>query len=375
MSLRRRLRRFGILNASLHTPLCDLLGIRVPLLLAGMAGGPTTPELVAAVSASGGLGVFGASGMPAELFRRDLRRARELTSAPIGVNVLLAEAGQPSGDLERLSGQLDRYRQELSLPRPADRPPPATANELVKIAVDEGASVLSVGLGDPAAVVEIASAHGLPVIAMVATVDDARKAADSGASVLVAQGSEAGGHRSNFTLPDNAPPPMVGLMALLPQVVAAVDIPVVAAGGIVDGRGLVAALALGAVGAQLGTRFLVAHESGTSAGYRSRVLGAGDDETVVTTALSGRPARGLPNRILRDLETLGSPSLGYPRQAAGWADIRQDALKRDDADFASLWCGQRAGAGLTEASAAQIIAEIEAEAIETIGRLGRGSRG
>ena len=359
------------MGASLHTSLCDLLGIRLPLLLAGMAGGPTTPELVAAVSDGGGLGVFGASGMTADAFRRDMRRARELTRAPIGVNVLLAPPRPPSGDLERLAGQLDRYRRELSLPDPAPASPPATALDLIEIAIEEGASVLSVGLGDPAPVVERAAHVGLPVIAMVASVEDARQAARSGANVLVAQGSEAGGHRSNFTLPDAGPPPMVGLIALIPQIVAAVDIPVVGAGGIVDGRGVVAALALGAVGVQLGTRFLVARESGIGAGYRARIRHASAGETVVTTALSGRPARGLPNRILRDLEAAGSPSLGYPRQAAAWGDIRKEGAKRDDPDFTSLWCGQSAGAGLTERPAAQIIREIEAEALAAIARLTR----
>ena len=334
-----------------------------------MAGGPTTPELVAAVSGAGGLGVFGASGMSADTLRRDLRRARALTAAPIGVNVLLAQPRAPSGDLERLADQFDRYRRELSLGEPGPTSPPPSALELVQIALDEGVNVLSVGLGDPAPVVELAARTAVPVVAMVATVDDARQAARSGAGVLVAQGSEAGGHRSNFALPGDGPAPMVGLMALVPQVVGAVDIPVVAAGGIVDGRGMVAALALGAVGAQLGTRFLVASECGTSAGYRRRVRGATDDESVITVALSGRPARGLPNRILRDLEAAGSPTLGYPRHAAAWADIRQAALSRDDPDFASLWCGQSAGPGLTELPAAQILQEIEAEALVTIERL------
>lgn len=355
---------------SLTTPLCDLLGIRYPILLAGMAGGPTTPELVAAVSDAGGLGTFGANGMRLDTLRAAVRRARELTNAPIAVNVLLAPPRAATSEPETLRAALAPVRSELGLgPEPPAAAPPPTPIELIEAALEEGATVVSSGLGDPAPLVPLARAAGAPVLAMVATVADARRAAASGADVIVAQGAEAGGHRSNFEVPESGPPALVGTMALVPQVVAAVDVPVVAAGGIMNGGGLVAALALGAQGAQLGTRFLRTVESGANAGYRERVGHAADTDTEIITAFSGRPARGLRNRMLDTLEAAGSPSIGWPRQAAAWADVREESDRRGTGDFISLWAGQAAGLAGPEIGAGAVVDEIIAEAAATLTRL------
>ncbi len=354
----------------LTTPLCGLLGIRYPVILAGMAGGPTTPELVAAVSDAGGLGTFGASGMPVERLRAAVRTARALTDAPIAVNVLLAPPRPATSEPEELRRALEPVRTELGLqPDPPVRPQPPTALELVEAALEEGATIVSTGLGDPAPVVPLARAAGAPVLAMVATVADARHAAAAGADVIVAQGSEAGGHRSNFELPASGLPALVGTMALVPQVVAAVDVPVVATGGIMTGGALVAALALGAQGAQLGTRFLRTTESGANAGYRERVGRAADTDTEIITAFSGRPARGLRNRMLDTLEAAGSPSIGWPHQSAAWADVRAESDRQGTGDFGSLWAGQAAGLSGPEIGARAVVAEIVAEANATLARL------
>jgi nitronate monooxygenase len=159
-------------------------------------------------------------------------------------------------------------------------------------------------------------------------------------------------------------------MALVPQVVDAVDVPVVATGGIMDGRGVAAALALGAQGVQLGTRFLRAAESGANRGYRDRLAGAADTDTQIITALSGRPARGLRNAVLDALQDAGSPGVGWPRQSAAWADVRAASDRRGSADFTTLWAGQAASlASDEEAGAADIVAAIVAEAIDAIERL------
>lgn len=356
--------------SSLTTPLCRTLGIRHPIILAGMAGGPTTPELVAAVSAAGGLGTFGAAGMRLEALQAAIARARALTSRPIAVNVLLAPPQPPRSSSEELHSALAPIREELGLEAaPAPSAPAPTGVELVEAALAAGASVVSTGLGDPAPVVAMAHDAGAPVLAMVATVEDARIAVASGADVIVAQGAEAGGHRSNFTLPEEGPLPMVGTLALVPQVVAAVDVPVVATGGIMDGRGVAAALALGAEAAQLGTRFLVAPESGASAGYRERLATAADVDSEIITAFSGRPARGLRNRVLAALEEAGTPNIGWPRQAAGWADVRAESHRRGSGDYTTLWAGQAAGLAGAPLGAADIVAQVVAEACDTIGRL------
>jgi nitronate monooxygenase len=358
--------------ARLRTPLCDLLGIEVPIVLAGMAGGSTTPELVAAVSEAGGLGTFGAMGMPLDRLGEAVERAHALTRGPIGVNVLVASAIATDEDLGPVRAAVGGMRAELGLPaaEPAPGPPAPTPAESVRVGLEAGASVVSVGLGDPAPVADLARAAGAPLIAMAATVEDAVRAVASGADAVVAQGGEAGGHRSNFRVAPDGSVPLVGTLALVPQVVDAVDVPVIAAGGIMDGRGVAAALALGAAGAQLGTRFLVSEEAGVPPGYKRRVLAAADTETVVTMALSGRPARGLRNRLIAEMEGAGA-NAGYPHQAGLTAGLRAAAAAADREDLLPLWAGQAAGLAEGTLPAAEIVAALVAETTAVIARLGR----
>jgi nitronate monooxygenase len=358
-------------RSPLVTPLCRMLGISHPVLLAGMAGGPTTPELVAALSEAGGLGTFGVSGMSADAVTAAVRRARELTSAPIGVNVLVAPPTDPDPAGRDPREAVAELRSGLGAPPgPRGTPPPGTARELVAAGLAAGATVVSVGLGDPAEVADLAAAAGAPLIAMASSVADAERSVASGADVIVAQGSEAGGHRSTFEVARDGTVPLVGTFALVPQVVAAVDAPVVAAGAVMNGRGLAAALALGAQGVQMGTRFLVAAESGAPDGYRRRVARARDTDTVITRAISGRPARGLRNRLVEALEAGGPPALGYPAQAAASADLRSAAARADEPELIALWAGQAAGLAGPPRPATEILAETIDEAVATIRALG-----
>ncbi len=354
--------------------LCEVLGIRHPLLLAGMAGGYTTPELVAAVSEAGGLGTFGLNAMSTEAAGEAVRRARALTSAPIAVNVLVAPPTAPDRRGGDPQAALAPFRKELGLPKEAPAAPPqATPRELVGVGLEAGANVVSVGLGDPGDVHDLARDAGVPLVAMASSVEDAVRCVRSGADVVVAQGAEAGGHRSTFDLPDDGEVPMVGTFALVPQIVRAVNAPVVAAGGIMDGRGLAAALALGAQGVQMGTRFLVAAESGAPEGYRRRVRQARDTDSVLTRALSGRPARGIPNRLMAALEAAGPPALGYPRQAAASADVRSAAAAADRPDLVALFAGQAAGLATGSPPAAEIVDEVVAEAAAVLRELAPGA--
>lgn len=355
----------------LDTSLTRLLGIRRPILLAGMAGGPTTPELVAAVSRAGGLGVFGVAGMSAHAVRDAVESAvRMADGAPVGVNVLISPAvPRPGADPGRVQQVLEPIRGAMGLPHPPPAAPaPPTPLELVEAGLEAGATVVATGLGDPAVVASAAHDAGAPLIAMVSTVDDARRVVASGADVVVAQGGEAGGHRSNLDVPEDRPVPLVGTMALVRQVVAAVDVPVVATGGIMDGAGLAAALALGASGVQLGTALLVAEEAGVPAGWRGRIRDARDDETIITRALSGRPARGLPNALTRALETAGA--MGWPQQNAVAADVRRAAARANDPEHMSLWAGQAAALAGDDRPAGVILDEIVDDALATMRRLG-----
>lgn len=356
--------------AAFETRITRLLGIRVPILLAGMAGGPTTPELVGAVSAAGALGVFGVAGMSTDAVRDAVTRARQIANgAPVGVNVLISPAvPRPGADPDRVSSILEPLRGELGIPHPPPPgPTPPTPLELVQAGLDAGAAVVATGLGDPAPVAGAARDAGVPLIAMVSTVQEARIVVEGGADVVVAQGGEAGGHRSNFTVQGDAPVPLVGTMALVRQVVTAVDVPVVAAGGIMDGAGMAAALALGADGVQLGTALLVAREAGVPAGWRERIRDARDDETIVTRALSGRPARGLPNTLTDALDVPGA--MGWPQQNAAAGDVRRAAAQAGRADLMSLWAGQAAALAGPDRPAAEIISGFMKGAAAAVQRL------
>lgn len=357
--------------ADLHTPLCDLLGIRTPILLAGMAAGPCTPELVAAVSRAGGLGVFGATGMTTDALADDIARARELGAVAIGVNVQITQANAPQTDPATLAGALADVRAALGLPSPPPGSPPlppaATPRELVAAALQAGATVVATGLGDPAEIRDLAAAHGVPILAMVATVDEARRAQESGAGAIIAQGAEAGGHRASFDVPADGRVPLVGTMALVPRVVDAVDVPVIASGGIMDGRGLAAALALGAQGASLGTRFLLAAESAAAPIYRATLATLSETATVVTDAVTGRPARWVRN-TLTDTLASGPGHIGWGPQRRALDDIRRAAADHDAPEYLPMLAGQ--GAGMArEQPAAEIVAEIAAEAAAIIDRL------
>src|SRR5919201_535011 len=367
---------------ALHTPLCDLLGIDVPIVQAPMAGGWTTPALVAAVCNAGGLGVLAAARTSAEQLREAIRATRSLTDRPFGVNFQLAGPGPRPMHEDVAAAQrfFDRVREMLGLPTASSESavaelslPPSPLEEQLELAFEARVPVLSVALGDPGPLVERAHAAGARVAAAVTTVEEARRVVDQGVDVIVAQGAEAGGHRSTFDVGLQGEVPLVGTFALVPQVVDAVRVPVVAAGGVMDGRGLVAALALGAAGVQLGTRFLIARESGAFPAYRERLLAATEVDTVVTHALTGRPARALRNRLLDEYLHAGPAPLGWIFQAVAADDIYRTASARGDAEWMPLLAGQGLRLLTREQGAAEIVAEIADQARAVLSRL-RGAR-
>ena len=362
--------------ASLHTALCDLGGIRVPILLAGMAGGPGDPELVAAVTRSGGLGVFGATGMTCDSLEQAFVRARVLAGdGPIGVNAQLASPTTPTGGRERILEVLRPFRRELGLPDDPPVPPaPARPEELIETALRCGARVITT-FDDPAPVAEMTRAAGAHLFAMVTTVDEARRAIAAGADCVIAQGSEAGGHRGTFgigTPGGPTEPARVGTMALVPQVVDAVgdSVPVVASGGIMDGRGIAAALALGAQGVSLGTVFLAATEAGISSTYRDAIARAPADQSVVTDLVSGRPARWIRNRLIDALVEANPGHLGWGTQAGLFADIRRVAAEQGRADLLPMLAGQGSALSGPPRPAAEIMAQLVRETEQALASLG-----
>ena len=325
-----------------------------------MAGGWTTPALVAAVANAGGLGMLAAARLSAHELRMQVEAVRAATDRPFGVNFLLAPPDPAPRDVGEMQKVLDRGRAKFGLADGASQlklPASQLAEQLAYVS-EVKVPIVGFAMGDPAPFVDRIKGHGGFVIAMASTVDDALRLEASGADAIVAQGAEAGGHRSLLDGAASADPPLVGTLALVPSVVDAVRVPVIAAGGIMDGRGVFAALSLGAQAAQLGTRFLLARESGAFAAYRQRLCEATETDTVMTLAISGRPARALRNELVRTVDGASTAALPWPYQALAADDIYRAAVAEGDGDWAPLLAGQGLRLARAEASAREIVESI-----------------
>ncbi len=349
------------------------LGIEHPIIQAPMAGGATTVDLVTAVCRAGGLGFLGCAYSLPEVIRETAAAVRARTDRPFGLN-LFAPQPMPdaSGDAGRMVEALKGVHAELGIPPPSIPAPSdlAFADQLQAVLETE-ASVFSFtfGLLPPGALEEI-KARGLFVIGTATTVDEASALEAAGVDAIVAQGSEAGAHRGTFGPSFEAA--MIGTMALVPQVVDAVSVPVIASGGIMDGRGVAAALALGAEAAQLGTAFLTCDEAGIPAAYKEAITNAREDQTRVTRAFSGRPARGIVNRLMADIEADAAAILSFPLQNAVTRPARTAAASQNRAEFLSLWAGQgvRLSRRLPAEELVKKIAQETATALDRAGTLG-----
>jgi len=357
--------------ASLHTPLCDVLGIRLPIIQAPMAGGITTPALVAAASSAGALGSFGFAYTQPEAMQRDVDAVRALTGAPINLdffaNALPAPiaADAQSGAIAAVAG----YYQALGLPAPTPVRAPYAPDLNAQLAMAENIKpqVLTFHLNDlPAEKLKRLRALGIKTGGSATSVAEAQHLEALGVDFIVAQGAEAGGHRGTFQR--NPYEAMTGTLALTRLIVRAVRIPVVAAGGIMDGAGIAAVLALGAQGAQLGTAFIPCAESGASAIHKQSLLAAREDTTMVTEKFTGKPARGLANRYLREMNTSNAPQLAFPAQGALSGPLRAASGRAGNPDFLAMWAGQAAPLSRS-LTAAQLIATLEQETLEALDRL------
>jgi nitronate monooxygenase len=364
---------------TLRTPLCDLLGIAHPILQAGMAGA-VGPELVAAVSNAGALGILPGLNVPSDRLRAHIRTIRTLTTRPFGVNLWLHSDMWPPVDASRIPTAtvvavrttLDALRARLGLP--ASTAAPTTSPDIVgaafEVILEERAPVFTAAVGEPSAeMVGRCHERGMKVIAMVNTVRQARVVEGVGVDGIVAQGSEAGGHRSLRVKPERVAAEGIGTLALVPQVVDAVSVPVIAAGGIADGRGLAAVLALGAQGAQIGTRFVVTRE-GTAADFRKKaVLEAESEQTSLTDVVSGLWSRYLRNTYIEEYEKTGAPVLPVHVQTRFAQDIFDEGARREDPAWVPLATGQSAGLVRDLPAAAEVVERIVREARVVLERL------
>ena len=353
------------------TQLMVRLGLTNPIIQAPMAGGGDTPKLMTAVSEAGGLGCAGATYLTPDAFKDMISQVRAQTNRPFGVNLFAPQAVPP-----RPTGSEDTVAAVAAAGADVGAPPAALPDTMTDpfektfpIALESGAKVFSFtfGLIPDDAVAELKS-RGVFVMGTATTVTEALRLEQSGVDAIVAQGAEAGGHRGTFAGSFEAS--LIGTMALVPQVVDAVSIPVVASGGIMDGRGIAAALALGAQAVQMGTAFLTCAEAGPSDCYKEALLSARPEDTRITRAYSGRPARGIANRFMEVLEGDAATSgpLPFPWQNALTRPMRTAAAKAGDAGLLSLWAGQGVGMGRRE-TAAELMARLAAEMEAAINKL------
>ena len=354
---------------ALMTDLARLLGLSHPIIQAPMAGGGDTPELVAAVCNSGALGFIGAAYLTPEQIERTAATVRAKTSHPFGIN-LFAPLPAPKSDRipDSIIESLSSYLAELDIPPPASASSPATNfAEQLTACLDSGASCFSFTFGLlPSDALAQMKSRKMFLIGTATTVEEALQLERLGANGIVAQGSEAGGHRGTFAADfDQA---MVGTISLLPQVVDAVHVPVIASGGIMDGRGIVAALALGAQAVQMGTAFLTCNEAGVPEVYKRAILNAREDQTRITRAFSGRPARGIANRFMTEIEQHEDSIPEFPIQNSLTRPLRTAAAKQGRAEFLSLWAGQGVRLARRQ-SAAELVRRLAKEMEEVAGRL------
>lgn len=310
----------------MKTRITELLGIKYPVIQGGMAW-VATAELAAAVSNAGGLGLIAAGGAPADVVREQIKKARTLTDKPFGVNVMM----------------MSPY-----------------AEDIMNMLLEEKPAVVATGAGNPSKYIPPLKEAGIKVIPVVASVAVAKKMEKAGADAIVAEGTEAGGHIGEITT-----------MALVPQIAGAVELPVVAAGGIADSRGTLAAFALGAEGIQVGTRFICAEECIAHENYKNAVINAKDRDAVVTGRSQKAPVRALKNKLTKEYERLEKEGASFEEiEALGVGGLRR-AFEEGDVEMGSLMAGQSAAMVEKIEPCADIIKDLFAGIDEKLAAIGK----
>jgi len=301
--------------------ICELLGIKYPLIQGGMAW-IADAELASAVSNAGALGVIAAGNAPGEWVRKEIHKAKKLTKKPFGLNIMLLNPN---------------------------------ADEIANIAVEEEIKIVITGAGNPGKYIKMWKENNILILPVIPSVALAIRMERDGVEAVIAEGGEAGGHVGELTT-----------MSLVPQVVDAINIPVLAAGGIADGRGLAAAWMLGASGFQMGTRFLVAYECNVHKNYKQKILTARDTSTIVTGRPTGHPVRIIKNRLARDFQQLEKRNASLEEYEKLGEGTLYRAVREGDMDRGSIMAGQSAGLVKKEQTCKEIIEEIFSEAEKII---------
>ncbi len=350
------------MSAPTDSNLFQRLGLKHPLIVAPMAGGPTSVDLVAAASASGALGAMGGAYFNAAAIEAFAAEVRQRTDKPFSINLFIPHSiPQVAADrVERAAAATARFRQELELPSPQLSPPyeenfDAQFEAVLRLKPACFSFVFGLLAADH---VREAKKAGIPLIGTATALDEARALEESGVDAIVLQGFEGGGHRGIFDA--RAADPEIGMCDLLAQCVGTIRLPLIAAGGIMTPSDIRAALQAGAQAVQMGTAFLACAEAGTSAPYRKKLLETPERKTRTTRAFSGRFARGIENRFMNEMDGKPDAILPFPAQNKFTRDIRGASTAKGLPDFLSLWSGIGKGE-LWQGSAAELIHRLFAE--------------
>lgn len=350
-----------------NNKLLDLVGIEIPIIQAPMAGASGS-DMAIAVSEAGGLGSLPCAMFDAAKAREEISVLQQCTSRPLNVNFFChappkANQNRDVAWKEHLAMYYSEFDIDASIPVPTVSRAPFDAT-MCEIVEERKPTIVSFHFGLPErALLNRVKASGCIVLSSATTVAEARWLEDNGCDAIIAQGYEAGGHRGMFLTEDIATQP--GTFALVPQVVDAVNVPVIAAGGISDGRGIAAAFALGAAGVQIGTAYLFTPESLITNLHRDALREARDDQTALTNIFSGRPARGLLNRVMREVGPMSAQAPAFPTAGGALAPLKAKSELSGSSDFSSLWSGQAASLGRGTTSR-ELTRQLAADALDLL---------
>jgi nitronate monooxygenase len=327
-----------------NTAITEFLSITLPIIQAPMAGGATTPELVAAVANAGGLGSLAAGYMAPEEIKEAIQKIHLLTNKPFAVNLFVPEEQRAvtAEQITQAQKIIEAACVELNWHATTVKPPYAPSFDAqMTILLEEKIPIFSFTFGIPTKdwLTEF-KANGILLIGSATTLAEAKQLEAQGVDIIVAQGSEAGGHRGTFIGP--AEEALHNILSLIPLLVTNVNIPVIAAGGIMDAKGIIAVLTLGAAGVQMGTAFLSCPEAGIHPQYKEALLTMQHDNTTLTRAFSGKLARGITNKFITRMQSQQKYILDYPIQNALTSAMRKTAAQQHCIDFMSMWAGQAA---------------------------------
>ncbi len=325
------------------TDVTKKLGITYPIIQAPMAGASSHPDLVAAVSNAGGLGSYGGGYLSSEKIYETIKKIRNLTDRPFNFNLFVPNSYEDSKEKkEDMLQTLTPYFHKLGLknvPNPSKYAP--TFDEQMEVIIEEKVPIFSFTFGIPSEKwIKRLKKAGIVIIGTATHIKEAIELEKQGIDCIVGQGSEAGGHRGTFIGSEKEA--LIGTFALIPQIIDRVNIPVIAAGGIMNSKGIYAALSLGAQAAQIGTAFLTSDECPIHTDYKNLLLNLDEDQTVLTRAFSGRLARSIRNRFLDEMKIYEDQILDYPIQNALTSPLRKAASEQGALEFMSLWAGQGA---------------------------------